>query len=205
MKEGVRIKVEYRSSLRSKTLIRKALLDLLDEKPFDRITITDIVRKANINRGTFYLHFSDIHDVLHHIVIGVVDELVHELEKLDNDDIESSPILLFEAISAFLERDIDFYKKLARLDISGFVITEIKKKASSYIIDNFSAISPDAQNELKVATDCLIAGSASVYFDILSGDMDIALDKAPRYLGKLADMQMALYIEKKRSTEAIAE
>ena len=51
--EPKRLKAEYRSSIRSKTMIKEALLELMIEKPFDKITITDIVKKADINRGTF--------------------------------------------------------------------------------------------------------------------------------------------------------
>ena len=47
-------KAEYRNSIRSKTLIRNALLSLMQEKEFEKITVTDIVSKADINRGTFY-------------------------------------------------------------------------------------------------------------------------------------------------------
>lgn len=46
-------KAEYRSSIRSKQLINAALADLLQEKPLDKITVTDVVRRAGINRGTF--------------------------------------------------------------------------------------------------------------------------------------------------------
>lgn len=53
-------KAEYRSSLRSKKLIINALVDLLDEKPLDKITVTDIVKKADINRGTFYAHYENV-------------------------------------------------------------------------------------------------------------------------------------------------
>ena len=52
-------KAEYRSSLRSKKLIKAAALELLSEKQWDKITVTDIVEKADINRGTFYAHYSN--------------------------------------------------------------------------------------------------------------------------------------------------
>jgi restriction endonuclease len=51
--EEIMAKAEYRSSLRSKKLISKALANLLTEKPLDQITVTDVVSRADINRGTF--------------------------------------------------------------------------------------------------------------------------------------------------------
>ena len=48
--DAKRIKAEYRSSIRSKVLIKNALLSLMREKSFDKITVTDIVDRADINR-----------------------------------------------------------------------------------------------------------------------------------------------------------
>ena len=46
----------------------EALADLLTEKPLDKITVTDVVTRANINRGTFYAHYRDIPDVVDHLI-----------------------------------------------------------------------------------------------------------------------------------------
>ena len=61
-------KAEYRSALRSRKLINDALADLLQEKPLDKITVTDVVNRAGINRGTFYAHYADIPDVINHLI-----------------------------------------------------------------------------------------------------------------------------------------
>lgn len=43
--------------------IRKALLDLLQEKPWCKMTVAEIARRANISRKTFYDHYRDIFDL----------------------------------------------------------------------------------------------------------------------------------------------
>ena len=43
--------------------IKEAFGSLLDEKPFDRITVKDISSRAGINRQTFYYNFRDIYDL----------------------------------------------------------------------------------------------------------------------------------------------
>ena len=68
-------KAEYRSSIRSKNLIKKALAKLLHEKDLSKITVSDIIRESDISRGTFYAHFPD--------VAGVVEQIEkEELEKV---------------------------------------------------------------------------------------------------------------------------
>ena len=56
-------------------LIRNALLSLMAEKPFDKITITDIVNRADINRGTFYAHYKNTTEVLEKIQSDAVGEI----------------------------------------------------------------------------------------------------------------------------------
>lgn len=51
----------------TKTVISETFLELLRQKPFDKITIKDIVESCNINRNTFYYYYSDIYDLLEEI------------------------------------------------------------------------------------------------------------------------------------------
>ena len=51
----------------------KALLSLLEKKPFEYITISEICKKAEINRSTFYLHYENTSDLLKETTIYVLD------------------------------------------------------------------------------------------------------------------------------------
>ncbi|WP_445486816.1 TetR/AcrR family transcriptional regulator [Niallia sp. 03133] len=53
-----------RRVLRTKRMIRDALTELMENKGFDGITVRDLTEKADINRGTFYLHYRDKYDLL---------------------------------------------------------------------------------------------------------------------------------------------
>ena len=48
--------------------IRETLLELMEQKPFHRITVTEVCKRAEMNRGTFYLHYLDLDDVLDDIL-----------------------------------------------------------------------------------------------------------------------------------------
>jgi AcrR family transcriptional regulator len=48
---------------RTKKLLRQALTMLMQQKDFQSITVTDVVREADINRGTFYAHYRDVYDL----------------------------------------------------------------------------------------------------------------------------------------------
>lgn len=48
----------------TKSVLQKALLDILKEKNIDKVSVKELCEEAGINRGTFYLHYSTPNDVL---------------------------------------------------------------------------------------------------------------------------------------------
>lgn len=60
----------------TKTMITVTFLSLLNKKPFDKITIKDIVEACNINRNTFYYYYSDIYDLLEEIFKAEMTEMI---------------------------------------------------------------------------------------------------------------------------------
>ena len=60
----------------TKKLISSTFVELLSTKPFDRITIKDIVDACGINRNTFYYYYSDIYDLLEEIFKKELNEII---------------------------------------------------------------------------------------------------------------------------------
>lgn len=61
--------------LRTRKLLRDALIDLLQTNSFDSITVQDITSQATLNRATFYLHYTDKHELLLSVMQDTLDEL----------------------------------------------------------------------------------------------------------------------------------
>lgn len=74
-----------RRILKSQEAIKKAILELMIEKNFDNITIRDISDRANVSRGTLYLHYMDKYDLLDKIIeehISNLRELCHSASEM---------------------------------------------------------------------------------------------------------------------------
>ena len=69
-----------RRAIRTKKMIRNALSSLIEEKGFNNVSITDITTRADINRGTFYLHYIDKYDLLEQIENELLQELQHHIK-----------------------------------------------------------------------------------------------------------------------------
>lgn len=65
----------------TKYVLRQALLHLMKSNSIDKITVTDICRQADINRGTFYAHYSDPTDLLHQIEDEFYNEIQDSLQR----------------------------------------------------------------------------------------------------------------------------
>lgn len=61
---------------RTKEAIKKAFLELISEKEFNQITINDIADRANVNRGTVYLHYMDKYDLNQKIIDDLLNEML---------------------------------------------------------------------------------------------------------------------------------
>src|SRR5215216_1688037 len=49
---------------RTRDALGDALVALMHEKPFDTITVQDVLDRAKVSRSTFYTHYSDKDDLL---------------------------------------------------------------------------------------------------------------------------------------------
>ncbi|MDF2958919.1 MAG: TetR/AcrR family transcriptional regulator [Paenibacillus sp.] len=72
-----------RRKIRSKQLLRNALLELIGEKGIDGVTVTDLTERAGINRGTFYLHYRDTADLLLQLKTEILDGLTKEMGQIN--------------------------------------------------------------------------------------------------------------------------
>ena len=63
----------------TKQMLRRAFTQLLMEKPIQNITVRELCEKAQVNRGTFYVHYSDIYALMEAIEEQMVAELAAQL------------------------------------------------------------------------------------------------------------------------------
>lgn len=64
---------------RTHKLLQEAFIELAAERGFDAMTIGDIVKRANVNRATFYRHYQDKYDLLEQIFQEAVSQFARDL------------------------------------------------------------------------------------------------------------------------------
>ena len=101
-----------------------ALLFLLEKKDYSYITISDICKKANVNRSTFYLHYENIGDLFEEVVEKSSKSFFEhfkdtqgiqqgEIERMDTEDLELVRDEYLLPYLSFVKENINFYKTLS--------------------------------------------------------------------------------------------
>ena len=73
---------------RTRALLRQGLIQLMDTKDIKDISVKELSDLADINRGTFYLHYNDIYDMLG----KMEDELFTEFNEILDRTLTTEPI-----------------------------------------------------------------------------------------------------------------
>ncbi len=63
-------------------VLKDALIELLQEKPLSKITVTEICQKADVNRGTYYLHYANQFDQMDKLEASLCDGIIAYLDQL---------------------------------------------------------------------------------------------------------------------------
>ena len=102
------IQEEHVSVRRTYLLLMKALLDLLAEMPFEKISLTDICRVSMVSRSTFYRYFEDKYDLVNWYFQSGITRFLVELSAYS-----SWNALLAALETYFLENKVFYCNALA--------------------------------------------------------------------------------------------
>lgn len=89
----------------TKMVIKDSLVKHLKQKPITKITVKEICEDADINRATFYAHYSDQYDLLRQIQNEVIHDINRYLQNYDFKDINLVPVEVIERIIGYIEEN----------------------------------------------------------------------------------------------------
>ncbi|MDO5153758.1 MAG: TetR/AcrR family transcriptional regulator [Eubacteriales bacterium] len=183
-------KAEYRSAIRSRRLINTALADLLQEKPLDKITVTDVVNRAEINRGTFYAHYTDIPDVINHLIQQTFSNLREALSAPCQPLADVPKVFLFR-IQKILEEDLDFYRKIMNSSASLLMQEQLVNIVLDYLFQREESFGFGDHEQFLLTMRFCAGGLSNLYRDWFAGKLSFSLDELTRRAENLLSSIMA--------------
>jgi AcrR family transcriptional regulator len=172
-----RVKAEYRSAIRSRKLIRQAYVELIREKDVDKITVMDVVNKADINRGTFYAHYKSVFDVSEQIGNEILSALLEFLDEFKTTRMIENPLPFLTNIARFLEEDLEFHRLLINTQRSRDFLNKLKTHIINKILSDEKKMSAiKNKDQFMICVNLYITGLVGLYQDWFNDKIKMSLD-----------------------------
>lgn len=177
---------ENRNALRSKRLIREAFTDLLREKEFSKITVTDIVTRAGINRSTFYAHYPDVRGLVESFEDDAVAKMLGILDDFEFGDFFADPLPLLSRINDHVEEGAGFYRAMLAEVGSGSVFRRLRSAFTERMATD-EGIPRQVRESyaFKVRVGFFASGVLGLYEEWLLGGGSVPLDEISRELARV--------------------
>ncbi|MGG1482851.1 TetR/AcrR family transcriptional regulator [Peribacillus castrilensis] len=178
--------------IRTKNSIRNALVELIEEKGFETITVKDITTKAKINRGTFYAHYQDKFDLMtkcqEEIMQGMSDiakqNIPDVIAELGTDSPLNKPFTVFVSIFEYLNVNSEFMKAALgpkgdlsfQTKIKGFMLKTLFENDQNSLIK---------EENLLVPGHFLISYIASAHIGVIQQWLDSERKESPQEMARI--------------------
>ncbi len=141
----------------TKMLLKNSLISLLNEKPINHISIKEICETAELNRSTFYLHYSDQHSLLKDIQSEISDNTKIYLKDMDS----SSDSL------AYLQSFLEYIKSNSEIFNILLCKQENTNFQTKFITETMESI------KINISFSCPQESEKYVYSFLMQGSMHI--------------------------------
>ena len=132
-------------AVRTREAIQLAFKELLKEKPFQKITVTEIAERAGFARHTFYNHYETKEDILNHLVDGFFDSFFSDVGNWNF--YYSKPGEDVQMVKSFFQvwkDNAEIVEILKRVDIDAVLIEQMKDHFTKFYYEQVAPEIPGA-------------------------------------------------------------
>jgi len=158
---------------RTKLLIRNTFFELLNEKSLASITITELTTRADVDRRTFYLHYSCIDDILKEIEKETIDAMHQVLSSMTGFDLDT----FFKGLTKIMADNLDFWRIVSKKETYHRLLSQGKNYLKSALYDIFFDKSKLSPEDFDLYSEYVAAGIISVYYNWLISESTMSLEE----------------------------
>jgi len=179
-----------RRSQRTRHLLSAALVELIREKDYSTITVSDIIDRANVGRSTFYAHYRDKDDLF-------VGELDRVIEVLSQHIPNQEEIPFFPSLGLFrhVGEEYELYKSLLWGSGIDLLIKHLQKSLSKRIEQGFQ----ESGKEINIPLPILASFIAGSFLTLLKWWLENKMIYSPEEMDEIFKRLTLAGIEKKET------
>ncbi len=185
---------EDRRTAYSKKIIRESLYELMKEKPINKISVTEICEKADVNRSTFYAYYTDIYD-LHQKIINEFFSIQKSVIKHIKESLKPKNALHEFTYSDFYEitynylktvaENVELYKFIFNQNSNNLVHADFAKATYRTIREVLNPLIEDNRaEELKKAFTFVAGGTTGLIMTWVEKDCDTPIEVLSGYIAR---------------------
>lgn len=174
-----------RRVIKTKHAIFKAFVELLNEKDVNQITITDIAKKANINRKTFYNYYSDVYEVMKEIENLTVEAFINNMGTVEFINMADFLTEIFIKFTETVNKDLEFFNLLFKTNNRSFLIVKIVKALKKYVKKRIEESNELDMHRFEVVSNFYLSGVLSVYMNWFMNNYDQSIEEISALLTEL--------------------
>lgn len=177
---------------KTRQLIMATFVELLSVNKFEKITINDIAKHANVNRGTVYLHFVDKYDLLDKCIITYASKLMQYCEEQEAKSADYNVLLTtFE----YLRENFAQYKILMTNEGIGYFRKALYSMIASKVATVVVTTNETADFSKEITVHFLTSAFVGVVEWWLVNSMPCSIEEVTKQLWDLAGLhQTALSV-----------
>ena len=174
-----------RRVIKTKHAIYKAFVELLNEKDVNQITITDIAKKANINRKTFYNYYSDAYEVMEEIENLTVEAFINNMGTVEFTNMADFLTEIFIKFTETVNKDLEFFNLLFKTNNRSFLIVKIVEALKEYVQKRIEESNELDMRRFEVVSNFYLSGVLSVYMNWFMNNYDQSIEEISALLTEL--------------------
>ena len=155
-----------RRVIKTKAAIRDVFFELIKERELTKITVAEISRRADIDRKTFYLHYTSVEDILEEFSEERVNELVKRLKETVFFDEPLRLDIIFDVLNDMVERDFMYYKELALVGYNDFW-DRVHRLMVGALMDVYGEKVSVSAEDFRIYCNFFVSGVIYMYKDYL--------------------------------------
>ncbi|NLV98458.1 MAG: TetR/AcrR family transcriptional regulator [Clostridiaceae bacterium] len=147
---------------KTKRAIHDAFTSLLVEKDLNKITIIEIAERADINRKTFYNHYSGIHQLVDEVENELIETFNEALSKSDLSRAIKDPFYLYQLLDSILSNELNLRSHFKKFGFNSSLFPKILDALKISLMSVLSQKLELDKTTLKIAIEYWAAGQLAV-------------------------------------------
>lgn len=192
--------------IRTKKAIRTALFKIMESKDIASITISELTTLANVNRRTFYTHYSNITDILDETESEIVETLGNLIAQFDSTTLAESTYWIFLELNRLITEEYGFYFHLMKSDFRGVLVSRMKtvlKASADKILGRFTI--PADEKYIMLMSSFINGGFLNLFMEWNKSGKDVSIESAAKVASVMVDFCVRNVPEISKAIDSMSE